>query len=301
MQALLDEVQVTFPLLRAAIVEVLKRRVSDEDVTWFWQVRRGKLGDTIEAVCEQEFWSDDEHWSDFGSACWRATSLPSSIHGLLRSPLLSSIRYCRTALEDPKILARGALLATFLEHSATQGESKQPAATLEQWFRPIRVEVAKHLRTEDKRSAMACAWALAAIDRDHVVAISADESCLVPLFRLWCSATPREVDFASCVSWVIRTQPLLPRNAFSQSDWGPDADAVLHKARPFQERDHGDDYDRALIAAVIVGWYQQSPSNDHELLDMANECLKNGHLMDMDTLKAVHAILAASVSSSSEA
>ena len=85
-----------------------------------------------------------------------------------------------------------------------------------------------------------------------------EAALLRSLYRLWQKATPSLERLAHFASWAFSAQRLLPRDTFSDDDWG-DCDTWLRQAEP--------DDDTAYHAGLVVAWYRRAPWNDTELAE----------------------------------
>ena len=110
--------------------------------------------------------------------------------------------------------------------------------------------------------AMAVCWALAWIGSGRLAIFPSEAALLLSLYRLWQEAIPRREELAYFASWAFSTQRLLPRDTFSDDDWG-DCDTWLRQAEPSRTPTYS--------VGLVVAWYRRAPWNDTELAEKLSQ------------------------------
>jgi hypothetical protein len=267
-QCLLDEVQVTSPTLRAALLQVARhtaeigqRSPVREIYSITARLRRGKFGSVLQQLTEDSFVSGQGNWEEYYHAIAELAAeqycpVPSRVEmtDALAESLLVTIEKGERV---EKVRAALACMDLAYVHypESSQAESLKP----DERFQNLRDAICAILDPSDSPLALAASWALAWIGDNRLCTSSIQPASILCLYRLWRDAPTQEL--GRFAAWALAAQPLLPRNTFSKDDWG-NFDAFLQQITRGDETRLQFDVQRAVY---IVAWYRRSPWSDSEL------------------------------------
>jgi hypothetical protein len=279
-RCVLDEVQVTGPTLRAALLELgydRGFRRSGSDVRWIGAVLRGKFGAIFQEVTEQAYLTGGSEIEYYLTTLERI-----AIHLRFgdQEPVLSDAvaTSLLDALEKGARLERirAALVCMRLAFLGYRRESVFETEALRGRFQALSVGLNRMLTSCDVPSVIAASWAYGWIG-DHRMLIKPPEpEMLLSLYRFWRQIGSNEQ--ARFPVLALSMQQLLPRNTFTGDVWG-DCDVLLR----FAAIDKSDWWFR--LGAVVVGWYRRAPWTDPELVQQLSKIMESGPRPDQPTIR----------------
>jgi hypothetical protein len=265
-QCIRDEVQITAPTLRLAILELARyRRPRTRELgeNWVAEILRGKFGEIFQELVEHEYLAGGDDFNEYNGTMaqlahhvWFADAEP-----VMTDSVAVSLRnVLETGDRNDKIRAAFACM-----NLAYSGDN-EPKHVLKAHFQSLLIGLAAMLTPSDWPSALAASWAIAWIGEHQLMVSPPEPQMLLSLFGLWRQGGL--IHRARYPAWALQAQALLSRNTFDANAWG-DCDIFLRQAvdiEDFRLRE-------MKTAALVVGWYRRAPWNDNEL---AEQIGKNG-------------------------
>ena len=241
-QCLLDEVQVPAPPLRAALRQMARHGSEEHEPGSVVKLRRGKFGTLFQEVAEQSALGGDD-WREYmvavgDLATWqvftgRPPVLSEAVADLLAEAMSSGSRLQQI---------RAALVTAEVAYRVPPSRTEHLVGT----FITLRDALRPMLDTDDPPSTFAACHALVWIGHRRLCGSSREPEIIRMLFRKW-RAAPSEWS-ADYASWALANQPLLPRDTFTEEDWGASDNWLRAQVREGTQRGAG--------AAIVVGWYR---------------------------------------------
>jgi hypothetical protein len=264
-QCISDEVQVTSPTLRAALLELARnryergRRINEE---WVVRLLRGKFGAIFQEIVEHLCHDVKKGFEESSEAiAWTTTNLYFADGEPEMSDAVASS--LRNALEtgDRLTKIRAAIVCMTLAFRVDKGllpASEKPL--VEPRFQPLTDGLSKMLDRDDLPATLAASWALAWMGESPMLVKPPKPEMLLALYQLWRQLESRAQ--ARFPAWAVSTQRLLPRDTFNNNVWG-DCDSFLREAVSKEDRWS----EQIRKAALVVGWYRRAPWTDMELVE----------------------------------
>jgi hypothetical protein len=272
-QCIRDEVQITSPTLRTALLELARRR-SDRgrhvEGKWAAGILRGKFGAIFKGVVEQEYLAGGREFEAYNGAL--ETFALHLRFGEERPEMSDDVATSlRKALEADDRLGKiyAALVCMNLAFiGSSRGKAKPEKYTLQTHFQLLSSGLIRMLNYSDLPCALASSWALAWIGEKRLLMRLPEPEMILTLYHLW-----RRLDSkaqARYPAWALAMHQLLPRDTFNNTVWG-DCDLFLHQA--FTESES--ELDVIQIGALVVGWYRHAPWSDVELAEKLSKIIDN--------------------------
>jgi hypothetical protein len=262
-QCLLDEVQVTAPLLRYGLAQVARLWGPGGPRGFHrFALPRGKYGTLFREVAEESFLHGGSGWDEYANVVAHVAvdqwfqSQPAHISDAVAQALLDGLKS-----EERIVKIRAALVCMNLayEHQPPLARKPLKPPTPNELFGPLRGALCDILSLTDEPATLAASWALAWVATNRVCIDPIPVDSMLTLYRIWKETSSEEL--SRFASWALGAQPLWPRDAIDKSSWGS-CDAFLVKAAKDGRR-HGS---RGLRqAALVVAWYRHAPWQDEEL------------------------------------
>jgi hypothetical protein len=266
-QCLFDEVQVTYPTLQAALLQVARhtREIFEgrpyREVPDIVRLRRGKFGSLLQQVTEDAFLSGRGNWEEYYHAV-HDVALEHYSQGSPRAEMTDALAESlfETIEKGERIeKVRAALVCMSLAYNALRQGYRNKLPKKDRRFQNLRDAICAMLDPSDPPLALAASWALAWIGERRLCTSSIQPASILCLYRLWQGESSREL--GRFAAWALAAQPLFPRNTFSKDDWGA-FDAFLRQVAKGDETQLAFDVQRAVY---VVAWYRHAPWNDSEL------------------------------------
>lgn len=262
-----DEVQITTPTLRRAILIIARSPNFVVDFAWVNGILRGKFGEIFREVTADAYLAGGDGFHAYIStlAAIASREIFKDQEPLMSQELARSLEQTFNSGDRlAKIYAAFVLME--LAYDAQFGPSSHDdQTTLRTYFQPMIEPLSAMLNIGDLPSALASSWALAWIGEGRLLTKSPDPELLLILFKLW--RRVESVEQALYPAWALAAQPLLPRDTFDRDIWG-DCDGFLHEVLD------GDDTRSITLAAFVVAWYRRAPWTNAELAELLNKRLQ---------------------------
>jgi hypothetical protein len=275
-QCLLDEVQVSAPILRVALRQVarsLGRLGRGQGLRIaFPKLLRGKFGEILQEIVLASYMGTNEDWGDFDVAMVElalANILPDGGLQTTEALSLSLLRKLELTNRSEKIFAALICMRLAFENRRNFREKREVAeiSKLKAYFSPLYPLIAGMVNSGDPKQALAAAWALAWIYDARLSDSPIEPSLVLSLFGFW--RDTKSPELTRMAAWALSAHPLLPRDTIPKTAWG-DCDAFLRGAA-------ADEYDRDWSyyrdAALVVSWYRCAPLSEAELAAKLGETL----------------------------
>jgi hypothetical protein len=272
-QCILDEVQVTAPTLRSALLELARARVGamrDFNRGWGKGILQGKFGATFQELIEQTYLAGGEKFEEYNDAMKMVAlhlyfgSAPIVMSDVIAASLRSALE---TGSRLDKIYAALVCMRLAYEYGEYSSPQLLPEKSVFQaHFQSLSEGLIRMLDPNDLPCAVASSWTLAWIGVRRLLANPPNPEALLALYRLWRQIESKEQ--ARYPAWALATQPLLPRDTFHPDVWG-DCDSFL--LQTVADEDYH--WKRMIQSALIVGWYRRAPWSDAELAQQVDKVI----------------------------
>jgi hypothetical protein len=270
-RCILDEIQVTAPTLRRALLELARsryRKSRNLGERWVITILKGKFGAVFKEVIEQTYLNGSPGFEQYNSAL---TEIAMYSHFGEEKPILSPtiVASLTNALKADDRLGKiyASLVCMVLAYD--EGYKKEPRTidtALQEHFHPLIPALNEILNDDDWPSALAASWAMAWVGSRRLQSSPPEPKTILSLYKLWHKQELKEQ--SRYFAWALSTQPLLPRETFNIEVWG-DCDLFLRQALLANEQKTR--LSEFARAAVVVGWYRRSPWSDSELVDLISK------------------------------
>jgi hypothetical protein len=283
-RCILDEVQVTGPTLRAALLELgCSHGVwhSDRDKRWIGTVLGGKFGAIFQEVTEQAYLAGGSGIEDYVETIERiALHLNFGDQGPVLSDEVATALLC--ALEDGDRLERirAALVCMNLAYLADREGPATETEALRVRFQSLSVGLNRMLTACDVPSVVVASWAYAWLG-ERMLVKAPEPEILLAFYRSWRQIESKQE--ARYSGWALASQQLLPRDTFASGVWG-DCDLFLRQAVT-----DGDDWRLGELrrGALVVGWYRRAPWTDLELVEQLSKIMMESGPTQPPTIRAL--------------
>ena len=275
-QCLLDEVQVTRSTLHAALAQAARHcsyacsRQGNKILVYHSNVaglRQGKYGVLIQQLIEECYLNGKDNWHEYAIALtdqaleeygFRSSNMPTK--KCVAESLLKAIE---TGNRKKKVCAAFVCTAfAFWCTSNFYSDIPSEHAKPDQHFQPLCDALCQILIPDDQPIAFAACQALADIGYYRLCIDPIPKSSMLCLYDMWRDSPSMEL--SRTAAEALAAQPLLPRNAFKEDDWGT-CDSFLRKSIKGSKKWPGKESARA---AILVAWYRKAPWGDEELIDL---------------------------------
>jgi Restriction endonuclease/NACHT domain len=262
-QCIRDEVQITTPTLRGALLQLgCYSHVSFRE-TIGEGILNGKFSSIFKELIEQAYVAGNDEFGKYllGIEAIAAYEYFKNERSLPSPELLTTL-LTAFLVEDPLVKIKAALVVMRLAFNGTFEVDTWDAC--QPLIRSIFGSLSPMIRVDDLPSAAAASWALAWLGENELFLEPPTPELLMSLYSVW--RRLEQVYTARYPAWALATQPLLSRDTFSPDMWG-DCDVLLRKALTL------DDYrgSEITIASLVVGWYRRAPWTDDELVELLTE------------------------------
>lgn len=257
-QCICDEVQITTPTLRTALLELGRYPEAAVTETWVTEVLRTKFGPMFRELVESAYLSGVSGFEEYIDSL-EELAIQLYFKDGQWSILEETAEKIQNDLKNGDRLTRiYAALGLMRLAYETLSDSTAPAS-YNPFFSRMVDGLAGMLKPNDLPTAIAASWALAWFGANRLVADPPDPDWLLAAYELWRQIGSRAQ--AHFFAWAFASQRLLPRNTFSNSAWG-DCETFLREM--FADQDNPG---TIRIAALVVGWYRHGPWTDVELCE----------------------------------
>jgi hypothetical protein len=250
-KCLVDEVQVTASSLDKALVQMARYGSEGQVPGSVFSLLRGKFGVRFREVIESTYMGGGDGWDDCIDTMsdlvvydrfdgGKSPQVTRALLVSLRDELSSNDR-----AEKVKAALACMELAFALHEKHVDSELIEP-------FTRCRDAICTMLDPSDSPLALSASWALVWFGQSRVSPVPPESCAIVSLHRISQDASSREL--ARIANWALGKQPLLPRDAFDESDWGDTASDL---------RDRQEDIDQD--GRLAVAFYRRAPWSDEEL------------------------------------
>jgi hypothetical protein len=271
-QCVLDEVQVTGPTLRTALLQIARDRTAGRELDFnaATAISRGKFGPTFQEIVEESYLANTENPAELISAVSDIASYLKfrdqrpKISVELTNSLLNDIQHT-----EPMSQIRAALVCmqlAFRSHYRFGILQETDIVTLKQQIAILLPHLQVMAASNDLRIALPACWAFAWLGQRRLCNAPPQVSLLLSFYRLW-----RKLDSAPATGlpcWAFASQQLLHRDAFGKDSWD-DCDDFLRASLTRERLRFGGTINR--YAACVIGWYRHSPWSDAELVELLRE------------------------------
>jgi hypothetical protein len=264
LQCLLDEVQVTTPTLRAALLQMAQHGGGIRDLE---DLQRGKFGKLFQEVVEKAYFESNSIFeqyrpvlTDLAVEFAFGDQLPSvsvSVVKRLAQKFASKDRIERVYAA----LACG-YLAFIIPMDPSLFEKLEEGSGLRGLFDSCRESLFAMLDSDDLPLTMPACWALVWVGDGRISGTPPNRAEMITLYQLWRKSTSSQL--ARMAAWAFFSQPLLPRETFGDEVWGEDRDEWL------RETSAGEDT-TGEFGALVTAWYRRAPWSDPELAKRIGE------------------------------
>jgi hypothetical protein len=262
LRCVIDEVQVTSPTLKAALLKLARKYDLCSEGEWVRPVLQGKFRATFQQVTEQAYLAGGPRIRDYLQAM---EGIAMHLYFGDQEPALSDVVAASLlcALEEGDRLdrIRAALVCMVLAFSYPRASTGPAAQDLRIRFQRLSSGLNRMLVSGDLPGALVASWALAWIGEHRILIEPPQPEMLIALYRLWRQGSKGQARYPC---WALSTQQLLPRDTFPDDVWG-DCDPFLRQEAANQER--------FLIGALVVGWYRRAPWTDLELVEQLSKVI----------------------------
>ena len=258
LQCLADEVQVSPATLREALLQVGRFDVEDGIDPWY-ELRRGKFAVLFQEVCANAYLSLNDGWERYMYTLANCAEdeylgdVGKRISGQTAQKLQDGLDS-----KNPSVRIGAALGCAMAAYNAQETVTTRHAKLYE----PLRKRLTGMLMGNDERLLLPACWALAWIGARRLCTTPPEEPTLLVLYYLWREAESH--DLRKMAAWAFCAQPLLPRDTFSDQDWGDLSDVsrsiVIDEDWPHNTR-----------AGLVVRWYAGDHSSDAEIVSLLEQ------------------------------
>jgi len=266
-QCLRDEVQVTAPVLRKALLELarspkqLRRRL---EPGWIERTLDSKFGRVFREVVAKRYLDGDVGFEEYNGTL-KAIALY-SYFGRGKAAMTEDVATkLKNALESDNRLdqIQAAFIVMRLAFKRGGDVQLKPEITvLRNQFQMLCDPLIKMLSCDDMPSALAASWAFAWTGEHRLLSAFPEPEMLSSLYQLWRELkSPTQARYPA---WALGVQQLLPRDTFSEDSWG-DCDSFLQQAI---STTYSYGRDEQAVAALVVGWYRRAPWTDEQLVQL---------------------------------
>ena len=261
LRCILDEVQVTGPTLKGALLELgcIHGVWHSDQRSWIGAVLKGKFGVVFREVTEQAYLAGGAGIEDYLETL---AHIERHLHFGNQEPELSSDIPASLlgALEKGERIERirAALLCMYLAFLCYRGRSAIETQALRVQFQSLYAGLNRMLASGDLPSALVASWAYSWLGQNRMIIGVPEPEMLLSLYRLW-----RQLESegqARFFAWALSSQRLLPRDTFTIHVWG-NCDSFLRQAAG-----GGGGLSEFRNSALVVGWYRRAPWTDLELV-----------------------------------
>ena len=272
-RCILDEVQVTGPTLRVALLELGRNRGfqrSALDNRSIRAVLRGKFGAVFQEVTEHAYLAGGSGIDEYLQTM---EGIALNLQFGDEDPILSDgvATSLLSALErgDRLERIRAALTCMWLAYRHYTGDTRLDVEAERTRFQSLSAGLNALLTSCDVPGAIAASWAYAWLGQNRMLLKPPEPGILLSLYRLWRLLELKEQ--ARFPAWALSSQQLLPRDTFINDAWG-DCDQFLRQAatdgrNPLLRRFRS--------SALVVGWYRRAPWTDFELARQLGDIIES--------------------------
>jgi hypothetical protein len=285
LQCIRDEVQVTAPTLRAALLNLARWPINkgmylNEEVVV--EILQGKFGATLQEVVEPAYLEGGSGFEEYiATLAWLESHLFFRNKNRLMSEALAGT--LRKELEAGDRLNKISAALVCMKLAYISGDKLEPEESIVQgYFQSLSGGLIRMLDPRDLPCALAASLAFAWIGEHRLLAHPPEPQMLLPLYHLWCQLEVKGQ--ARYPSRALASQRLLPRDSFSKDIWG-DCESFLHQMVSAEE---DDSWARFKLSALIVGWYRRGPWSDEELVAHIANCIP---LYSLENPATIHELL----------
>jgi hypothetical protein len=266
-QCIMDEVQITAPTLRTAILELARERPDrgrHVDSKWVSGILRGKFGEIFYQVVHQEYVGGGSEFEKYSSAmAWLALFSTGCDEDQRMSDALATSLQAVLNEGDRANKIRAALVCTIVAYNYARIGLRETTAVVRTQFQSLADPLIRMLSINDLPLTLASSWALAWIGSSRLLTNPPESETLLCLYRIWRQLADNAQ--ARFPAWALWTQQLLSRDSFESNAWG-DCDLFLRHKLEASEDDN-------VLSALVVGWYRCAPWNDLELVEQLSKLL----------------------------
>jgi hypothetical protein len=266
-KCIVEEVQLTAPTLRQALIVVADDEYAGLDVRDLEVVIKGKFGPLFRQLLD-ELTLDDP--GKYLPAYSDIVCLEDGYGKLILTPMIAeSLAHQMAAGSTTQKVSAALLCMNIAFNSVDRGDmSEEMINEIGDLWERMKSSLAALLFLEDKAVIYASAWALAWLGERNLGS-GLDSRSLFRLFEQWQSNVGQRSHF---LSWAFATQPLLNRDAFAACHWNEGCDEFLKNE--VEEAEHH----ISMTAALIVAWHRRAPWDDLELVSIAKKNFKSSSL-----------------------
>ncbi len=271
-QCILDEVQVTAPTLRLALIElahdlyVKYAKGIGREKEWVVTILQGKFGAIFQEAVEQEYLAGGKKFEKYREVLVEISCYLRFADEELGSPDVMA-NSLRNDLEAGDRLGkiRAALACIGLAYiNRDRVDSESTKDELRKHFQLLSSGLIGMLDSSDWPSTIAACWALVWVGGNNLLADLPEPEMISSLYRLWRQQKSKKL---GCYpAWALQTQQLLPRDTFSKDTWG-DCDLFLRHIIT----DENFQWSEQRLTALVVGWYRRAPWSDAELVEQLSK------------------------------
>ena len=271
LQCIRDEVQVTAPTLRNALLELARgRRQQDRDFgeRWVAEILRSKFGPIFQEVVEQSYLAGGPKFEEYNKTLERlAVHLRFGDEAPVMSDAVAASLQNDLEADDRLSKIRAALVCMGLAYSYGGAFISKPNKhVIRVRFQSLSGGLSRMLDPGDLPCALASSWALAWIGEHRLLVQPPEPEMLLSLYRLWRQLESKAQ--AHYPAWALASQQLLPRDTFNSDVWG-DCDLFLRHS----VTDENPLWGRIRQSALVVGWYRRAPWSDIELVEQISKLI----------------------------
>lgn len=272
-QCISDEVQVTTPTLRTALLKLANNRIGHRPnlprEAMVVMLLRGKFGTIFQEIVAQEYLAGASGFEEYLSTIKELLIRSQFTDGkpVMTDAIATSLR---NALETGDRLGKTRAAFVCMRLARTKGGQAKPKpeiAVIQAHFQSLVGGLCKMLNPNDMPCALASCWALAWLGIHRLLVTPLEPEMILSLYRLW-----RHSQSASQMTypaWALSEQQLLSRDTFNNDVWG-DCDSFLREAVANTDTK----LKRIRLSAMIVSWYRRAPFSDVELAEKLSELVE---------------------------